>query len=69
MGGLAKRRYGSKHSGATRSFTGAASHTSGTLTVTNGASLTLAGSYVTSNFAAGSDGAGGTCVKFAMISG
>jgi hypothetical protein len=54
--------------GATRSFTEAASHTSGTLTVTNGAnhaSFTLAGSYVTSNFALSNDGSGGTLVKFA----
>ena len=54
-------------SGATQSFTEAASHTSGTLSVVNGASqahLTLLGNYVTSNFALSNDGAGGTLVKF-----
>ncbi len=51
----------------TRSFTEAASHTSGTLKVVDGAkstSLTLLGSYVTSDFALSTDGAGGTFVKF-----
>ena len=55
-------------SGTTRSFVEAASHTSGTLSVANGASqanLTLLGSYVTSNFALSNDSAGGTLVKFA----
>jgi hypothetical protein len=55
-------------SGSTRSFTEAASHTSGTLTVANGAShasLTLAGNYATSNFAVASDAASVTLVKFA----
>ena len=52
---------------STRSFTEAASHTSGTLSVVNGgnqAHLTLLGSYVTGNFALSNDGAGGTLVKF-----
>jgi hypothetical protein len=56
------------NSAATQSFTEAPSHTSGTLSVINGASqahLTLLGSYVTSNFALANDGAGGTLVKFA----
>ena len=51
----------------TRSFTEAASNTSGTLSVVDGAknaSLTLLGSYVTSNFALSSDGGAGTFVKF-----
>ena len=55
-------------SATTRSFTEAPSHTSGTLSVVNGASqahLTLLGSYVTSNFALSNDGAGRTLVKFA----
>ncbi len=48
-------------SAATRSFS------SGTLTITNGAShasLTLVGAYVTSNFALSSDGVAGTLIKF-----
>jgi len=52
----------------TRSFAEAASNTSGTLTVLAGAktaSLTLLGSYVTSNFALSADGGTGTFVKFA----
>jgi autotransporter passenger strand-loop-strand repeat protein len=55
-------------SAATPSFTEAASHTSGTLSVINGVSqahLTLLGSYVTSNFGLANDGTGGTLVKFA----
>ena len=55
-------------SGSTQTYTEAASHTSGTLSVVNGgnqANLTLLGSYVTSNFALSNDGAGGTLVKFA----
>jgi autotransporter passenger strand-loop-strand repeat protein len=52
----------------TRSFIEAASHTSGTLTVTDGgqsANLTLLGSYATSNFVLSNDLHGGTFVKFA----
>ena len=61
LGGFA---YGA---GETRSFVSAASHTSGTLTVVDGAKtakLTLIGSYATSNFALANDGAGGTFVRF-----
>jgi len=53
--------------GETRTFTEAANKTSGTLTVVDGgktASLTLAGSYVTSAFMLTNDGAGGTFVRF-----
>ncbi len=60
LGGLA---YGG---GETRSFTEAGGGTSGTLTVTDGgkvAHLSLLGSYVTSDFALSTDGAGGTLVK------
>jgi autotransporter passenger strand-loop-strand repeat protein len=52
-------------SAETRSWTEAANNTSGTLTVTDGAktaTLTLLGSYVTSNFTLSSDGAGGTLI-------
>jgi autotransporter passenger strand-loop-strand repeat protein len=51
----------------TRSFKEAANLTSGTLTVTAGAnvtSLTLLGSYVTSDFGLSADGHGGTFVRF-----
>jgi autotransporter passenger strand-loop-strand repeat protein len=61
LGGFA---YGA---GETRGFTEAASHTSGTLKVVDGArsaSLTLLGSYVSGDFALSTDGAGGTFVKF-----
>jgi hypothetical protein len=47
--------------GTVISFTSAASHTSGTLTVTDGAhsaSVTLVGKYVTSNFGKVNDGSG-----------
>jgi autotransporter passenger strand-loop-strand repeat protein len=59
LGGFA---YGT---GETVSWTEAASNTSGTLTVTDGAKvakLTLLGSYVTSNFTLSTDNAGGTYV-------
>ncbi len=49
----------------TKSFTEAASKTSGTLTVASGGkteSLTLLGSYVTSNFVLSNDGSGGTLI-------
>ena len=49
----------------TSSFAEAANNTSGTLTVVDGgiqAQLTLAGSYVTSNFTLATDSAGGTLV-------
>jgi autotransporter passenger strand-loop-strand repeat protein len=58
---------GFAYSGATRSFTEAASRTSGTLSVSAGsnqAHLILDGSYVTSDFTLASDGAVGTFVKF-----
>ena len=51
--------------GETVSWTEAAGNTSGTLTVTDGsktASLTLLGSYVTSDFSLSDDGIGGTYV-------
>jgi hypothetical protein len=51
----------------TRSFTEAASKTSGTLTVTDGgvsAHLTLLGNYTTSNFVLSKDATAGTDVKF-----
>ena len=54
-------------SGETLTFTEAGSNTSGTLTVVDGgktASLTLAGSYATSDFMLANDGVGGTFVKF-----
>jgi len=59
---LAGFAYGS---GETASWSEAASHASGTLTITDGAKvakLSLVGNYVTSNFTLSTDGAGGTFV-------
>jgi autotransporter passenger strand-loop-strand repeat protein len=56
----------------TRSFTEAASHTSGTLTVTDGThtvQLTLLGQYLTSNFTLSTDNHGGTRVTDPPIAG
>ncbi|MGC2413666.1 MAG: hypothetical protein WA459_13355, partial [Stellaceae bacterium] len=59
-------------SGTTRSFTEAASNTSGTLTVTDGTHsvhLTLLGNYITNNFALFTDSHGGTRVNNPPVSG
>ena len=59
---------GFSYSGSeTAVFSSNAAHTSGLLTVTDGAQvakLTLIGSYATSNFALANDGHGGTFVKY-----
>jgi hypothetical protein len=57
--------YAYNSSTETRSWTEAASNTSGTLTVVDGsktATLNLLGSYSTANFTLSSDGAGGTLI-------